>query len=93
MPRGRFRLRTLMIAVAVVALLAFGVTLIRNARRYRRTAVHHAIVSRIIEIEAGRAPTQSDRERAAYHSKLNDKYEHAASRPWLPLPPDPPPPE
>src|SRR5437763_13286762 len=30
---------------------------------------------------------------ASYHAALRRKYEHAASYPWLPVEPDPPPPE
>jgi hypothetical protein len=30
---------------------------------------------------------------ADYHAALKRKYEHAARRPWLPVPPDPPEPE
>ena len=30
-------------------------------------------------------------ERASYYSRLKRKYERAAARPWLPVPPDPPP--
>jgi hypothetical protein len=32
----------------------------------------------------------SERRREAYHARLRRKYEHAASRPWLNVAPDPP---
>jgi hypothetical protein len=35
----------------------------------------------------------AQRRNAAYHASLADKYERATSRPWLPVPPDPPEPK
>ena len=34
--------------------------------------------------------TEKYRKLTEYHHTLNLKYEHAARRPWLPVPPDPP---
>jgi hypothetical protein len=38
------------------------------------------------------AEAERCRERAAYAAKMREKYEYAASHPWEPLAPDPPPP-
>jgi hypothetical protein len=39
------------------------------------------------------ADARVNRKTAEYHAALKQKYERAASRPWVLLPPDPPPPE
>jgi len=89
----RITTRRLMVLVAVAAIFAFGAVMVRKAREYRHAAARHAIKARIIELEAGPATISKDRERAAYHSRMKGKYDRAASRPWLPVPPDPPPPK
>lgn len=40
-----------------------------------------------------RARAESHASLAAYYGQLKHKYRAAARRPWLPVPPDPPPPE
>jgi hypothetical protein len=39
------------------------------------------------------ADARMNQETAEYHAALKHKYERAASRPWVPIAPDPPPPE
>jgi hypothetical protein len=39
------------------------------------------------------ADARVNRKTAEYHAALKHKYERAASRPWVPIPPDPPLPE
>jgi hypothetical protein len=39
------------------------------------------------------ADARLNQKTAEYHAALKLKYERAASRPWVPLDPDPPPPE
>jgi hypothetical protein len=43
--------------------------------------------------QAGAGPGDRYQELAAYHDRLRQVYEHAASRPWFAVEPDPPPPE
>jgi hypothetical protein len=46
------------------------------------------------EVKAKRAADARVNHRTAdYHAALKHKYEQAASRPWVPVAPDPPPPE
>jgi hypothetical protein len=133
----RFRLRTLLIAVAGVAVL-IGVDDMRR-RRDRSLAIRarhaaeekhcqhmvqaHSEVAAQNEAEAkrlreavragaderiaqfavviesaaasGRAKAQRQLTLARFHGELRRKYDRAARRPWLPVPPDPhpPPPE
>jgi hypothetical protein len=42
--------------------------------------------------EEHRTVAEGYRSRAAYYSAMGAKYRRAASRPWLPVEPDPPPP-
>src|SRR6187549_3347389 len=90
----RFRLWTLMLAVAVVgALLGYGV----QRARYLRLADLH-------RIQASRAMADTRPQglairvvrmtpRAVWHLELARKYERVARYPWLPVPPDPPEPQ
>ena len=101
LPRVRLTVRRLMVAVAVVALcLTAWSYWDRRDERYFEFAVKamsHTTLA--VAYETGR-PIGSLRERArvnprkaAYHAALARKYEYAASRPWLPVLPDPPEPE
>ena len=91
----RFRLWTLMIAVAATALLPFGVVMFQRAHEYRRAAVRAGIKTRMFEMGPNASPAaiRKNRERAVYYTKLKEKYDREASRPWRHLPPDSPPPE
>ena len=98
----KFRIRTLMIAVAVLG-IAFGglVGLQRmDERRQRlralaRSHLQRGIVNRLtlegsVAHRAAKADTERYRTRAEYHDALNLKYEYAAHHPWLPVSSDPP---
>lgn len=117
----RFRIRTMMVAVAVLG-TALGVLAERRARFLRRAAYHRTQFNPVSFTVAafpgtgGPIPAASesgltelvawdsqgneltaDQERAhsalnAWNSTLVNKYEHAARYPWLPVEPDPPPP-
>lgn len=100
MPLPRFRLRTLIIAVAVVAVLLGGFALYRRSVGFAALAEAHDVMARnswtrgsfmgpggaIGHVEYPTPLTD-------HHTRLRDKYRRAASRPWLPVPPDPPPPK
>jgi hypothetical protein len=91
----RFRLRTLLIAVAVMAGALVGSMEAMRTLQRRREALN--LWARYY---AGAANTcrawlaEPERSRAVdYCDRLRLKYEHAAARPWLPVAPDPPPPD
>src|SRR5436309_1037307 len=108
---ARFRLRTMMVAVAVVSIAWVGairvLDLLELRDMYRRfehefgregmleTAI--ASVRRLVSdsrrphMLRAYVPLRSGR--AAYYAALRRKYERAARYPWLPVAPDPPPPQ
>ncbi len=141
LPRFHFAIRTLMIAVATVAvMLAAGISaqrIMQRRARFLQKAAWHAVQARdwlrsgpstlasdekrLIEaelaVEAGprdgplaeylaqdaadmrsrlegtrRGYVPHSREMADYHEQMRRKYQLAASRPWLSVDPDPPPP-
>lgn len=84
----RFRIRTIMVAVAVVA-IPLGVCMERRSRFLGLAAQHN---------ESGIIYVSTYMDRSAYgasewHRLLADKYERAARYPWLPVEPHPPEPE
>jgi hypothetical protein len=120
----RFRIRSLMIAVALAGLLLATARVVYFRRHYQMVAMMHrnkenAYVRQALQAEkrrdwaalqakitqalfilsqndsSSRTATQcaalaSDmRQRAAWESQLAQKYENAARRPWLFVPPDP----
>ena len=94
-PRPRFTVRRLMIAVAVVAvLLGVVVGLKRRSDRFRAIALRYAAkhkedrMAYDVVADEGRFLRRYD-----YHLSMQRKYEMATERPWLPVPPDPPEPE
>jgi hypothetical protein len=85
-PRIRFTVRRMMVAVAIMAVLLglFGwmdrrAGLFRERRDFHR--VHWSAIDEGFEVEAPPA---------AYHRAMAEKYRIAAERPWLPVAPDPP---
>lgn len=108
MPLPRFRIRTLMIAVAVAALFAgAGVGLLRRRSAFQRRAAVYAraaneegLVGMYIERRYHWGPAEPEKpiiqahyRRSDHYDALRAKYERAARRPWLPVPPDPPAPD
>jgi hypothetical protein len=108
LPRLKFTIRALMIAVAIVAL---GLGLWFQIQKWRRlAAVYQAEAARHAALEteyqrrllwdlgpgharpAWLAGVASLELHVAHHANLAEKYRDAADRPWWPAPPDPPPP-
>jgi hypothetical protein len=97
----RFRLRTLMMVVAVIALVMAVLTAVTR----RSVAFAQASQFHRSQAELGRERrcwTDSDGSqylgyvltaRFYHHRALERKYQYAASHPWVPVPPDPSPPE
>src|SRR5262245_54046984 len=98
----RFRLRTLMIAVAVVAMAFGGRDLLHRARE-RRAEVQRLVAIEMVAQWKLRIATATPEDSGPYsHEDLprlrqlvdrikryREDYERAALYPWLPLPPDP----
>jgi len=63
-----------------------------SAERFRGLWLK-AIEDRDPEYDDYRETREWDRRRVEYHAAMTKKYEQAALNPWLPVPPDPPPPE
>jgi hypothetical protein len=95
LPRLRFTVRWLIIAVAIVGVL-FGLVIERQSR-FRKLASHHqAECEKLLKMPIIMFAGSSDdpvmrRLEWSYPMKL--KYESAARYPWLPVAPDAPEPE
>jgi hypothetical protein len=95
----KFRVRTFMIAVAVLGIALAGLQRMdQRMQRLRALARDHlqrGVVNRLklegsVAHRAANADTEKYRIRAEYHHTLNQKYEYAARHPWLPVSSDPP---
>ena len=103
MPLPPTTTRRWMIAVAVAAFVAFArllSTIIERGVQYYSAMRLHSAQARQALDKALASLKRDDIEscnrftrQAAYHDDLTQKYRLAISRPWLPVPPDPPPPE
>ena len=95
LPRPRFTVRRLMVAVAIVAFLAFVAGLAiegkRRADEYGREA--DRIGAELMRLGQYKQDLPSVQARQARLGKLFLKYSRAARYPWLPVAPDPPEPE
>jgi len=107
MPRLRFRLRTLMILVAVVSvLLGLTASLLRRRASFQRKAENYArkasqeytngMIAAQVPWFDGARPSKLQVRMQEEHNELGDyyaglrvKYERAAVRPWLRVPPEP----
>jgi hypothetical protein len=98
LPRFRFTMRRLMVVVLALS-LTFGmaVMLLRRAE-YRRQAISWEGIARLAKddldghgpgVQLGVDPKES-RLLFTYYDSLRQKYEYAASHPWLSVEPDPP---
>jgi hypothetical protein len=89
LPRVRFTVRRLMIAVAVVA-LAIG--MFARSRQMSKIADRHAAQilehSQMMPLPNGAFVMLLDN-RGQWHQAMVAKYRRAARRPWLPVEPDP----
>jgi hypothetical protein len=87
----RFRVRTVMIAVGVVALLVWGAMMGTRSYDYYRLAREFSTQERgWREIAArNRWPADFGRQCAEYYALLVQKYRRAMWRPWMPVAPDP----
>jgi hypothetical protein len=96
----RFRVRTLMLAVGVVALLIWGAMLGTRSYVYYRLARTYGTYERQWRYMAVRDRGDPTRTRgiaanwgpqiADFYAPLAQKYRKAMWRPWMPVAPDPP---
>src|SRR5258708_7504901 len=87
MPRPRFAIRRMMIAVGIVA-VTLGIFAERRAR-FRRIAAAHRAEGDAVGVGPF-AHVGYKALRAQFNWSLARKYEYAANHPWLPVAPDPP---
>jgi hypothetical protein len=91
----RFRLRSIMILVAVGALTLGAHLAIRRRADYLRIARNHKSEAEFWSSDAGWWKHDSEhgfgfRRLVEYHDSMRLKYERAARFPWLAIEPDPP---
>ena len=94
MPRPRFSLRTLLIAVTVFALIIAQVSRVVRLNRLADQHHHEKLISGFSILKYTRRHHQKiiDRLQLAteYHETMEDKYRAQIWRPWIALEPDPP---
>lgn len=91
----RLAARCLMV-LAAATVMGAAIHLVNLAAVYRLKAEEHrASLAPINDVvrAAANLHVGPDGRLAAYHAALRLKYEYAARHPWLPVPPDPPPPK
>jgi hypothetical protein len=86
--RPRMTVRLLLVLVALTALATELGLILWRAWSYSKRAADHAR-----HLRSGRYFIYDSTELREWHDQMRRKYERAASRPWLPVEPDPPPPE
>jgi hypothetical protein len=89
----RFRVRTLMAAVGVVAVLVWGAMMMSRSYEYFRRAQEYGALERGWRRLASREQHEWKQFRsdcAEYFARLTAKYRRAMWRPWSPVAPDPP---
>jgi hypothetical protein len=105
-PRFRFTVRRMMVAVAIVGICVWGEWMRRASVAHRERAEHfrllglpssHTGVALLTSAEERRIALASaearERRFNRYYEFMIAKYERAARYPWLPVEPDPPEPE
>ncbi len=89
LPRVRFTVRRMMVAVAVVAIGVVGYVNVEKDRTRRVwIAAEHAYEAELLAKSAGSSPAKF-----RWHEAMAAKYLRAARYPFLPVAPDPPEPE
>ena len=98
LPRVKFTLRCLMIAVAVAAIVLGGCLVVpRNRAQREWLAKHHYFqadsVRKLAEPGTGEIKDPAIRAKLRWHEAMSEKYGWTARYPWLPVGPDPPEPD
>jgi hypothetical protein len=88
LPRVRFTVRRMMVAVAVVAVVIGAMTLLQRRReRFKAIAAEQRAAIQVGYFNNDEG--NQDHTAARYHLDMALRYEGAAARPWLPLGLDP----
>ena len=98
MVRPKLRVRTLMVLVAVIALGVWGEQMRRRRAYCLRKSLEHRTKLLMTSFHfSQRLLSPEDEEKlrrtyphAAWHLEVSDAYLRCASRPWQPVPPEPP---
>jgi hypothetical protein len=89
MPRLRFTVRRMMVAVAIAALIVGAEAWRRRTRDYYRAKAMH-FYAKANELLLSKDGFERHRDRYSYYLRMSLKYAKAHNRPWLPVAPDPP---
>jgi hypothetical protein len=87
LPKPRMTVRLLLVLVALAGFATEAGLIGWRAWSYSKRAADHA------RYLSGRFWISDSSELRRWHDEMRRKYELASSRPWLPVEPDPPPPE
>jgi hypothetical protein len=79
--------------MATVAVVAVVCGWVQGRSHYQRLAEHHRISGMWCVVPQDPADPERRLRHMEYHEALRRKYELASWIPWLPVAPDPPPPE
>jgi hypothetical protein len=97
MPRIRFGVQRMMIAIAIVGVLVWAGIMLRRSAEYRAIAAQHASTEKYWSTVGSQATeplidggSWTRDERVKFFRDLRLKYERAARYPWLSVEPDPP---
>jgi hypothetical protein len=95
LPRVRFTVRTMMVAVAVAGVLSVAFRCWHLSEEYQRLAIEHDIRA-LLAGGCGSSASETGANRllrVRYHESLRAKYHYAAGHPWITVEPDPPSPQ
>ncbi len=88
LPRPRYSVRWLMIAVAIIAVATYMGMVAWRFATYAVRADAHAR-----HLNSGRSFKYDSSDLIQWHEQMRLKYQNAARNPWLPVGPDPPEPK
>jgi hypothetical protein len=96
--RPKLRVRSVMVLVAVVALGVWGEQMMRRRAYCLRKSLEHRSKLMMVSFHFSTPLHTAEEEEklrrtyphAAWHLEVSDAYLRCASRPWQPVPPEPP---
>lgn len=88
LPRPRFTVLQLMVAVAIIAVATYMGMMVWRIETYAMRADAHAR-----HLNSGCFFLYDSTDLIQWHERMRLKYENAAHNPWLPVGPDPPEPK
>ena len=88
LPRARVTIRWIMVLIALVAVLLFGVVILQRRAHFLSRADYHA--RRAEQIRDSYVERSVPLAVEEYHESMAKKYEQAARHPWAEIEPYPP---